>query len=388
CNKQIKENFANMFEQSFIRHNPEYIKKEKIRLGFFVSHGQEGIFSNLMKEIINNFSSKDFEIYIISLTFRSQIKVKNIFNNDYIKYSEIPKDFSDLISIIKKIELDIIYHWEVGTTFANYILPFFKLAPIQCTSIGWPETTGIKEIDYFISNEFMETENAQEHYTEKVLKINNLPLFYKKMELIETFPLSHFDIDEKYNIYSCLQNIRKIHPDFDILVKGILEKDKNALIVFVEDIKETTTELLKFRFRTNFPEFYDRILFLPRLSYQEYLNFINHSKVILDTLYYAGGNTSMEAFAIGTPTITLPSDLQRSRFTYALYKKMDINDCISNSMENYIELAVKIANDKELRQNISDKIKDKNKILFGNYSVVKELEDLFKEMINRIEKDK
>ena len=43
-----------------------------------------------------------------------------------------------------------------------------KLAPIQMTSWGHPDTSGLPTIDYFLSSELMEPENAQENYTEKV----------------------------------------------------------------------------------------------------------------------------------------------------------------------------------------------------------------------------
>ena len=35
----------------------------------------------------------------------------------------------------------LIYFWEVGTDTTNYFLPFCRLAPVQCTGWGWPETS-------------------------------------------------------------------------------------------------------------------------------------------------------------------------------------------------------------------------------------------------------
>lgn len=384
-NKEIKEKYASIFQKYSFKYEKKYEPKNKIRLGFFVSHGNEDIFANLMTSLINNISEIDFEVFIITTTQRSQLKLANFFNNSYLKYTRAPKTFLDLVDIVKETSFDIIYHWEVGTSFVNYFLPLFKLAPIQCTSLGLPETTGIKEMDYFISHKLMETDNSDTHYTEKLIKMENLPLFYNKIKISKYYSKEYFNLNENYNIYSCFQNLKKIHPDFDLLLKGILEKDEKALIFFVEDVYESITETLQCRFRSNLSEYYDRIIFLPRLSYQEYLNFINYSDVILDTFYFCGGNTSVDALSIGTPIVTFPSELQRSRFTYALYKMLGIDDCIATSFSDYVDIAIKIASNKKLRNDISEKIKKRNHIIFDNQDAkLKEMESIFKKMVIEI----
>jgi predicted O-linked N-acetylglucosamine transferase (SPINDLY family) len=55
-------------------------------------------------------------------------------------------------------------------------------------------------------------------------------------------------------------------------------------------------------------------------------------------------------------------------------------------MENYIDLAVKIACDKTLRTEISNKIKLRNKVLFcNNNQAIREMEDVFKKMVSEIQ---
>ncbi|MFN8672342.1 MAG: tetratricopeptide repeat protein [Candidatus Sericytochromatia bacterium] len=388
-NKEIKETYASIFENfvnndfkdSVTTFNSE-IKSKKIKLGFFLSIGQESSFSNLMGDFINNFDKNIFDIFVICISSSGKEILTHFFSKDKIFFIEYNSSFIEIIKGLKILDLDILYHWEVGTTFINYFVPFFKTAKIQCTSLGWPETSGIKQMDYFISNTFMEKAGSDSHYTEKLIKMNNLPLIYKKITIKENFTPEQLGLPNNYNYYTCLQNIKKIHPDFDFILKNILEKDEKALIIFVEDFNELNTLTLKNRFRITIPEFYERILFLERLSYQEYLNLIKYSDIILDTLYTGGGNTSIEAFSIGTPIITLPAEMQRGRFTYALYKILDIQDCIANSIEEYINLALDTVKDKNRRNNISECIKNKNYLLFNAENSIKELEQVFITLVN------
>ena len=51
--------------------------------------------------------------------------------------------FDHIVETIRGAEFDVLYHWEVGSDVTNYFLPFFKLAPVQCTGAGLPATSGI-----------------------------------------------------------------------------------------------------------------------------------------------------------------------------------------------------------------------------------------------------
>ena len=63
--------------------------------------------------------------------------------------------------------------------------------------------------------------------------------------------------------------------------------------------------------------------------------------VLLDTFHFSGGNTSFEAFAVGTPVVTLPSGFLRGRFTAGLYRKMGVADLIAETAESYVDLALR-----------------------------------------------
>ena len=63
-----------------------------------------------------------------------------------------------------------------------------------------------------------------------------------------------------------------------------------------------------------------------------------------------------------------------SRFTYAYYKKMGVMDLVCKDSEQYIQRAVRLANDKDWKKQISEKILARNGILYNNLDSVRELE--------------
>ena len=106
--------------------------------------------------------------------------------------------------------------------------------------------------------------------------------------------------------------------------------------------------------------------------------------IVLDTPYFSGGNTSLESFALGKPIVTLQSNLMRGRVTAGMYKAMGIDDCIAHNIEQYIKIAIKLADDKQFRDEIKEKILKSKYILFENTEVIKEFEKFFISEFNKV----
>lgn len=380
-NKEIKTRYADIFKNCFPENKVSF-STGKIKIGFLITKNNEGMFARFMVGIVNNLPLNDFEIYIICNENGWYKFIKNIVLNT-IKPVFINEIINQNTKTVLELKLDILYYWEAGTDSQNYFLPFFRLAPVQCTSLGWPDTTGIKNMDYFISSDLIEITDADNHYTEKLVRLKKLPFNYEKPKLPEIIPLEEFGLSKENNIYFCAQNLRKLHPDFDNLVAEILRKDEKGIVVFAKNRYEYTTELLKLRITITNPDIAERVIFLDRMSHNKYLSMIYHSDVLLDSLYFGGGTTSYEAFAMNRPVVTLPWTYERGRFTLGCYKQMGIDECVVNNFDEYISLAVKIANDKDYRNNIISQIETKNHLLFSDISVVQEYSNFFKKVIQR-----
>ena len=135
--------------------------------------------------------------------------------------------------------------------------------------------------------------------------------------------------------------------------------------------------LLTARLTRTIPNVADRICFVPRLSYEDFLRLNASVDVLLDPIHFGGGNTSYEAFAFGVPIVTLPSQFLRGRITHALYQKLDVFDCVAQSPQEYAEMAVRLGTDSEFRHAVSEKILARNDRLYEETEAVRELERFF-----------
>lgn len=378
-NKDFKTKYNEIFKNIFTDHYPTYKKNatDLIKVGYLVTDSHEGIFSRFNPLIINNLDKK-FDQYLICSEKGYKKYIKEKITRDDINIIFTDGSEKDLKEKVRPLELDVLNHWEVGTDTLNYFAAYFKLALIQVTGLGFPETTGLPDMDYFISSELLELPNAQEHYTEKLIKFKNLPLVSSKVKIPEDYKsFEELGVDTTKNTYLCCQNLKKIHPDYDILVNKILERDPNGLFLFMESQYFQVTDLLRSRLKVTCAEFYDRIFFIEMVDNKDFLGCIKQADIIIDSLYFGGTTTAYDAFSMNTPVVTLPWEFERGRYTKALYDLMDIEGLVANSFDNLADIAVKTVNDKTYLKSLRDKIAEKNHILFENLAVVKEYEEFF-----------
>jgi predicted O-linked N-acetylglucosamine transferase (SPINDLY family) len=129
------------------------------------------------------------------------------------------------------------------------------------------------------------------------------------------------------------------------------------------------------------PALMDRIVFLPRLDSQDFVDLIEASDVMLDTRHFNGYNTSLEAFSVGTPVVTWPGEFQRGRHTQGMYRKMGMTRCIVNGVREYVEVAVHAGTDRAYRAALRDEIVERKGVLFEDPHVVREFERFFEEAV-------
>ena len=118
-----------------------------------------------------------------------------------------------------------------------------------------------------------------------------------------------------------------------------------------------------------------RIFFFDRLTRDAFRALNLACDATLAPFPFGGGDTSLEAFAQGTPVVTMPTPYLRGNFTHAMYRAMGIDACVANSPEQYVEIALRLANDPAWREEVQQSILAKNQVLFENPAGVDELAD-------------
>ena len=86
-----------------------------------------------------------------------------------------------------------------------------RLAPVQCNSWGHPDTSGMQTLDYYLGSDLMEPDDATEHYTERLIRLPNLGVYYEPID-IDPLGISRAELGLRSDavVFWCGQSLYKI----------------------------------------------------------------------------------------------------------------------------------------------------------------------------------
>ena len=294
----------------------------------------------------------------------------------------LPPQLSAAREQIARERLDALFYTDVGMDSLPCYLAHARLAPVQCVTWGHPLTTGLPTIDYFISSQDLEPNDGDTHYTEKLVKLAHLANYYYRPEpSISRKSRQDLGLTEGDHLYLCPQSLFKLHPDDDNVFRQIVERDPLARIVLIEGQQPTWAGLLRERLSHTMGKASQRVQFVPRQPQPEFQRLLELADIILDPLHFGGGNTSYEAFSVGTPIVTLPGGYLRSRITYALYRWMEIEDCVAADVDDYVAKAVRLGTDSPWREQVRARILAEHHKLYENPAGIRELETFLTQVV-------
>jgi predicted O-linked N-acetylglucosamine transferase (SPINDLY family) len=284
---------------------------------------------------------------------------------------------------IASLELDILFYQDVGLEPLSYFLAFARLAPVQLTSFGHPDTTGIPNMDYFLSASLYELPGAQRDYSERLVEIPEVgTLSYYHRPAVPSQPAAREELalEAGDRVYFCPQALHKVQPAMDRIFARIVELDPQARIVLIE-FRAHQRRILEERFGRLSPALAKRVRFVPLAPYEQFLARLAVADVLLDTVHFNGQNTTLEAFHMGMPVVTLPGQLQRARHGFGLYTAMGFTDLIASDAEDYARKAVRVATEPAYRDMCRARIRESCGILFEDRRFIDRCEEALVRMV-------
>jgi len=394
----IEENNKEVLKKvcQFMRHicpdlnysiKSNYKPKKKKRVGFISDRLRYD--SSVLRDrfkIIENLDRSLFDVFIIvsenhqlfHLKMEKDTKsryIKHFYKTNRDEFIFLPKSLKKSREIIRFLKLDILVYCEIGMDYKPYLLAYNRLAPIQINTWGHSETSGIDTIDHFISSSLYELpyEISKNYYSEKLILTESLCTCYPSLDYhIEYKTREELGFNKDQTIYCCLQASFKISEFMENVFKYIVNFDKTAIILlsiaFAPFSQHQLNRILSKITKKNM----NQIRFFNTLGLYEYMNLVNISDIVLDTYPFGGCNSSLEAFYLNKPIVSLPSNKLSGRFTYGFYKKMDLLHLIAKSKPDYLTLINKLAKNKTFYQTICKKIGEKKHILFNDRKSIDE----------------
>jgi len=350
----------------------EIKESKKIKVGFIsdfvitfhsVAKDRLGIIKHL-------YNDPDFDVKIMTRKTNKHLFYDKIMSDIDSSNLIINMKDNDLVSNRQQIleeDFDIIIYPEIGMCQQTRLIAFSRLAPIQINTWGHSDTSGLPNIDYFISSKYFNSKEDQNHYSEKLILFDSLGTYYYDVFNFFKNEIQIGDENENEednlrnniiqktgienpNIYGCIQIFIKIHPSFIGMLNEILKADENAVIVLLSTKQGDNDDIIFTNYIKSKIKCFERIYFIYQSPFTQYAKNIKSCDLILDYYPFGGFNSTIESFLLGKICITYASDRISGKFTQGLYRKIGITEFICDSEKEYISKAVEYAKNCDKRK--------------------------------------
>jgi predicted O-linked N-acetylglucosamine transferase (SPINDLY family) len=238
-----------------------------------------------------------------------------------------------------------------------------KPAPVQVTYLGYPSTTGLTTVDYRLTDAIADPPGEESTYTEDLFR---LPAGFCCFTPPPAAPDPNALPAPKvgYVTFASLHALHRLNPAVLDLWCSLLRALPAAhLLVFRHTLQGQTKENLR-------RQLTDRGIEPNRIDLRQgpakdggrYLDVYHDVDIALDTFPWSGHTTSCEALWMGVPVITLRGKRHAGRMVSSVLTQLGLQDLIAETPEQYLEIAVKLANDLDhlatLRTGLRERMKN------------------------------
>ena len=331
----------------------------KLRIGY-VSPDFRGHAVTFFLAPVYNCDKENFEIYAYSRTEKEDHMTEHV--KQFFDHWRDIKYLSDekTADLIEKDKIDILVDL-AGHTGNNNLLMFArKPAPIQVSWLGYPATTGMKSIDYRITDPYAEPPGMTEHLNvEELWRLPDIFCAYRahpnSPAVIDHPPFE----DNGYITFGCFNNFTKVTDPVLQTWARILEHVPNSrLLLEISGIgnEKTKSETIARLVKQGLP--LERLILEQRSTLNQYVLY-NKIDIALDPFPCNGGTTSMDTLWMGVPLVTLAGRHFVSRMGVTIMTNAGLPELIAQNIDDYIKIAADLANDRDKLKKLRDGLRDK-----------------------------
>ncbi len=371
--------------------------RKKIRVGFLSNH---------FTPLTETFSTLPAFEYL-DRGFEVVLYANIVSGHSLEKYCEsrvdrlvcLPEDLNAKVQTIRQDDLDFLFICTNTTAVTNQItiLALHKLARVQIATFNSPVTTGMKNIDYYLTGKLTEFENS-EHYSENLLFLNGQGYCFNYGDFdpkpTQTFTRQLFDLKEEQTIFISAANFYKLTPELKETWVKVIAQVPNSILILMpfgqswsnQYPKEALVKSLHLLFE-KYTISIDRLkLFDPLPNRIEVREALKIADVYLDSYPYSGTTSLIEPLEIGLPSVVRKGNTLRNRMGAAMLQSIHLSDLVVENEESYINLAVKLGTDEKLRSQYREQILEKmanNPPFLDSRSYSTQIGDVLKQLFEK-----
>ncbi|HEY4248947.1 MAG TPA: tetratricopeptide repeat protein [Lacunisphaera sp.] len=247
---------------------------------------------------------------------------------------------SQVAAMIRQDNIDVLV--DLTLHMADHRLGVFadKPAPVQVTWLGYPGTTGVKAIDYRLTDPQLDPTGTDSFYTERSIRLPDGFWCYDPLTpepLVNPLPAG----TTGPITFGCLNNFCKVTDAVLDLWAQVLRSVPNSKLLLLAPLGSARA-----RVKARLGSVADRVKFAAYQPRCDYLELYHQIDVGLDTFPYNGHTTSLDALWMGVPVISRSGSTAVSRAGLSLMTTLGLPEFVAGTNDQFVRIATNLANDR------------------------------------------
>lgn len=333
--------------------NPKRYAVKKLRIGYVSGDFRQHPVSKFVEPILAHHDRERFDVYCYynaPICDRVTGRLRGLADQ---WRSIFGLDDEEAVKQIRADACDILVDLG-GHTHGNRLGVFGRrAAPVQATYLGYPDLTGLTEMQYWITDSTCRPPEPDDLYgSERVVRIDECFLCYRPDANAPRVGPLPFDTIGRFTFGSLNQYPKLSHETIKLWAKILHAVPVAGLLLgsrALDDLR--IRELTRERFTAEGID-PSRLELLGYIRPQRnHLKTYNRIDVALDPFPFNGATTTCEALWMGTPVITLKGKVHVSRMGASLLNASRLPEFVADTQDEYLHKAVAVAaNLDELRE--------------------------------------
>ena len=338
-------------------------EQRRLRVGYLSPDFREHSVASFIEPILTHHDRSQFQVYCYSNLPIADHTTQRIMEAADV-WREIDKlSDTEAAGLIQSDQIDILI--DLAGHTANNRLSIFtaKPAPVQMTYLGYPNTTGLRTIDYRITDGIADPTGEDVYYSEALLRLDGCFLSYKPVtDTPGVGPLPA--LINGHITFGSFNNFNKINPGVLQLWAEVLKHVPRSRLLLKchaltdatvqEDVRTVLQTLDISRERVD--------LMGHTRTRQEHLAMYAKVDIALDTFPYNGTTTTCEALWMGVPVLSLVGKHHAGRVGASLLNAAGLTDWLADSPTSFKGIARTMAADvtrlSRLRQSLRGQLEE------------------------------
>jgi predicted O-linked N-acetylglucosamine transferase (SPINDLY family) len=251
--------------------------------------------------------------------------------------------------LVRQDRIDILVDLAGHTGGGRPLLFARKPAPVQVNWQGYPNTTGLAQVDYRITDAYADPEGeADNHHTERLVRLATGFFCYAPPPDAPE-PGEPPVLKSGRITFGCFNNLAKVTPETIRLWSRILAGAPQARLIMKAHAlgEESARRDVHALFAENGIAAGRVELLGPVASHGGHLGAYRDVDIALDPFPYQGTATTCEALWMGVPVVALAGRTHLSRVSVSVLRRVGLDALIATTPDEYVHKALALARDPE-----------------------------------------